>query len=81
MRLSTVSLISGHRVCLIVCKGRPRVGTASPAKKTQLDPFIRSEISTGVKSVDKDFARIQTFVLDAMAPLSTLLDKGETLST
>ena len=36
----------------------------------QLDVYIRSE----VKSVDKDLAKIQTFVLDALALLVSILD-------
>ena len=50
-------------------------------KTPQLDPFMKSEISAGIKSGDKDLARIQTFVLDAFAPLSTLLEKGDAMSS
>ena len=38
---------------------------------------MRLEVSTGVKSIDKDLARIQMSILDAMAPL---LEKGDSIS-
>ena len=41
-------------------------------KTPQLDPFMRSGISAGVKTADKELAKIQTFMLDAMAPLATI---------
>ena len=49
------------------CCPLPKVaGTRTP----QLDVYIRSE----VKSTDKDLAKIQTFVLDALALLVSILD-------
>jgi hypothetical protein len=49
-----------------------------PATRTpQLDPVMKSETSAAVKAVDKELARIQTFVLDALAPLTTLLEEEE----
>ena len=48
-----------------------------PATRTpQLDPVIKLETSAAVKAADKELARIQTFVLDALAPLTTLLEEG-----
>ena len=49
----------------------------------QLDSFIKLEVSQPVKTSDKEWARIQTFVLDALAPLTSLLEtdsKGETIT-
>ena len=49
----------------------------------QLDSFIKPEISQAVKTVDKELARLQTFVLDALAPLTSLLEsdaKGESIT-
>ena len=43
-------------------------------KTPSLDLFMRLEISTGAKALDKDLAKIQTFVLDSMAPLTALLE-------
>ena len=52
----------------------PRV----PATKCpNLDPFIKSEISSEVKSNDKDLAKVQSFLLDSLAPLSALLEAGD----
>ena len=54
-----------------------------PATRTpQLDSYIKQEVSSGVKAGDKHLARIQTFVLDALAPLTSLVEthnKGERL--
>ena len=42
-----------------------------PATRTpQLDPVIKLETSAAVKAADKELARIQTFVLDGLAPLT-----------
>ena len=49
----------------------------------QLDSFIKLEVPQLVKTSDKEWARLQTFVLDALAPLTSLLEadaKGETIS-
>ena len=37
---------------------------------------MKSETSAAVKAADKELARIQTFMLDALAPLTTLLEEG-----
>ena len=55
------------------------VATRTP----QLDNFIKLEVSQPIKTLDKEWARIQTFVLDALAPLTSLLEtnsKGETIT-
>ena len=47
----------------------------------QLDSFIKPEVLQLVKMSDKEWVRLQTFVLDALAPLTSLLKtdaKGET---
>lgn len=50
----------------------PRV----PATRTpQLDAVMKSETSSGVKAADKELAKIQTFMLDALAPLTSLLEE------
>ena len=49
----------------------------------QLDSFIKPEVPQLVKTSDKEWARLQTFVLNALAPLTLLLEidaKGETIS-
>ena len=45
----------------------------APARTPQLDGYIKSEVPHQVKSADKDLAKIQTFVLDALAPLTPLV--------
>ena len=48
----------------------------------QLDSFIKSEVPQPVKTADKELGKLQTFVLDALAPLTSLLEsdaKGETI--
>lgn len=46
-----------------------------PATRTpQLDGFIKGEVSTTTKSVDRELARIQSLVLDSLAPLTHLLE-------
>lgn len=44
-------------------------------KTPQLDPLMKAEASTGAKARDKELAKIQSFVLDALAPLTTMIDK------
>ena len=49
-------------------------------KTPKLDGFMRSEISTQAKAFDSQLARIQSFVLDAIAPLTSIVEanaKGE----
>ena len=57
----------------------PRV----PATKTpRLDSFMKAEVPQNAKSLDGELARIQTLVMDAAAPLTTLIEEkiqeGET---
>ena len=58
----------------------PQVATT---RTPQLDSFIKPEVPQLVKTSDKEWARVQTFVLDALAPLTSLLEadaKRETIS-
>ena len=43
-------------------------------KTPQLDPLMKAETSTGAKARDKELAKIQSFVLDALAPLTSVID-------
>ena len=57
----------------------PKVPATRPA---QLDPMMKSETSTSTKTSDKQLARVQTLLLDSLAPLTSLLEthhKGDTL--
>ena len=40
----------------------------------QLDSYLKSEIPQQVKTADRDLAKIQTFVLDSLAPLTHLIE-------
>ena len=60
--------------------GLPR---ASSTRTPKMDGFLKSEVSTLTKSLDKDLARIQHHMLDALGPLSAIVDadyRGESLS-
>ena len=39
-----------------------------------LDSYLKQELSTSVKQEDRELAKIQAFVLDALAPLTTILE-------
>ncbi len=46
-----------------------------PATRTlQLDGFIKSEVSMATRNADKELARLQSLVLDSLAPLTHLLE-------
>ena len=53
---------------------QPKVDATRTPK---LDDFLKSTVSNATKTGDKDLAKIQTFVLDAMAPLTYLLEAIE----
>ena len=43
-------------------------------KTPQLDSFMKEELSSTAKAEDKELAKTQTFVLDALAPLTAVLE-------
>ena len=55
-----------------------------PATRTpQLDAMMKPEASTATKAADRQLAKVQSLLLDSLAPLSTLLElhnKGEQLN-
>lgn len=54
--------------------GLPRV----PSSRTpRLDNFLKSEISSNCKTTDKELVRIQHHMLDALAPLSAIIEAEE----
>ena len=55
-------------------RGHYPLPKVAAARTPQLDPYIKSEVPHQVKCADKDLAKIQTFVLDALAPLVSILD-------
>ena len=52
-----------------------------PATKTpQLDTYLKTEVSAGTKTTDRELAKLQSFVLDAMAPLTTIINGADSES-
>ena len=43
-------------------------------KTPHLDSYVKTELSSATKSDDKELAKIQTFMLDALAPLTSILE-------
>ena len=56
-------------------RGRYPLPKVAATKTPQLDPLMNAEASTGAKVYDKELAKIQSFVLDALASLTTVIDK------
>ena len=49
-----------------------------PATRTMtLDSYLKPEVSSSIKSDDKELGKIQAFVLDALAPLSAILEAAD----
>jgi hypothetical protein len=51
-------------------------------RPAQLDPMMKSETSAAIKAADKQLTKVQTLLLDSMAPLTAILEahhKGVTL--
>ena len=58
-------------------RSRYKLPKVAATRTPRLDHFMKSGTSQGAKSLDKDLARIQTFVLDALAPLTAILEDNE----
>ena len=43
-------------------------------KMPHLDSYLKTELSSATKSDDKELAKIQTFMLDELAPLTSILE-------
>ena len=50
------------------------VPKALATRTLQLDPFMRPEASLATRAADKQLAKMQTLLLDAIAPLTSLLE-------
>ena len=64
------------------CSSYPLPKVAA-TKTPQMDAFLKADLSPATKALDKDLVKLQTFILDALAPLSMVLDqdsKGQTMS-
>ena len=49
-------------------------------KPPNLDAFMRTEIFSSAKKSDKELVKIQTFVLDSLAPLTALIENVEKMN-
>ena len=58
----------------------PGEGTSSATKTPRLDPVIKTLATQGAKTVDKELAKLQTFLLDSLTPLTTILEYGDGMS-
>ena len=55
-------------------RGRYPLPKVAASSTSQLDAYIKPNVPHQVKSADKDLAKIQTLVLNALAPLVSILD-------
>ena len=54
----------------------------SATRNSQLDSFMKPEVSSATKNADMELAKVQTLILDALAPLTSILEgdnRGERL--
>ena len=61
-------------------RSRYRLPRVEATRTPRVDHVLRSLAPTPAKSVDKELARIQTFVLDSLAPVTSMLENAEELS-
>jgi hypothetical protein len=59
---------------------RFKLAKVAATRTPRLDHVIRSLVPQSAKSADKKLARIQTFVLDSLAPVTSLLENWEEAS-
>ena len=55
------------------CRGRYPLPNVAATKSPNLDPFMKTEVSSSVKADNKELVKIQSFALDSLAPLTALL--------
>ena len=55
-------------------RGKNPLPKVEAIKMSTIDTFMRSVISVSAKS--SDLAKVQTFVVDALAPLTAMLEQG-----
>ena len=65
------SLTNANR---IKTRSRFPLPKVAATKTPQLDAFMKTEISSSTKALDKDLAKVQTFVLDSLAPLTAVVE-------
>uniref|UniRef100_A0A1X7VGZ5 Uncharacterized protein n=1 Tax=Amphimedon queenslandica TaxID=400682 RepID=A0A1X7VGZ5_AMPQE len=55
-------------------RGRYKLPKVEATRTPRMDPVIKTLAPQVARSADKELARIQTFVLDALAPISSILE-------
>ena len=65
------SLTNANRIKTRSSFSLPKVAAT---KTPLLDVFMKTEVSSSTKSLDKDLAKIQTFVLDSLVPLTAVVE-------
>ena len=65
-----------HADCLKI-RNAYSLPQVTASRTPQLDSYLKPEISPAAKTTDKELATIQTHVLDALAPLSAIIEAQE----
>ena len=65
------SLSNTNCIKMRSCFPLPKVLTT---KTPHLDSFMKTEISSTTKATDRDLAKIQMFILDTLAPLTSVIE-------
>ena len=74
----TRSLSDGQRKCI---RGRYQLPKVVATKSPNIDAFMKTETSATLKANDRELSRTQSFVLGALAPLTTIIEKVFTTFT
>ena len=81
-----------HKLLTVACRrsvsnelrkrtqGRYKLPMVEVTKTPSLDPVIKTLATQRAKAVDKELAKLQTFVLDSLAPLTAILEYGYGMS-
>ena len=56
-------------------RGHYQLPRVVATKSPNLDAFLKAEIPAHAKGLDKELAKVQSFVLDALAPVTSLLER------
>ena len=74
--LCLYSLSNKQRKCV---SGRYQLLKVVATKSPNTDAFMETETSATLKANDRELSTTQFFVLDALAPLTTIIEKGDTM--
>lgn len=71
----TKTLKNPERLKIRNAYGLPKVAST---KTPQLEPFLKEEVPANAKTADRELARIHSYLLDSIAPLTAVIDKKVT---